>query len=105
MKVPEPRQLPSGNWFVQLRLNGVSVPIVRRKFENVTELPNDRNKLYIVSSLYAQAAEELGRDTSNLLTPHGAVYDERGEQIGCISLACYENEAKDIASTLLGCCA
>lgn len=27
MKVPKPRKLPSGNWFIQLRLDGVSVPI------------------------------------------------------------------------------
>ena len=27
MKVPEPRKLKSGNWFIQLRLAGVSVPI------------------------------------------------------------------------------
>lgn len=27
MKVPEPRKLPSGMWFIQLRLNGVSVPV------------------------------------------------------------------------------
>lgn len=27
MKVPEPRKLPSNTWFIQLRLNGVSVPI------------------------------------------------------------------------------
>lgn len=28
MKVPEPRKLPSGNWFIQLRLNGQSVPVL-----------------------------------------------------------------------------
>ena len=27
MKVPEPRQLPSGNWFIRLRLGGESIPI------------------------------------------------------------------------------
>ena len=27
MKVPEPRKLESGTWFIQLRLNGVSVPV------------------------------------------------------------------------------
>lgn len=27
MKIPEPRKLKSGKWFIQLRLNGVSVPI------------------------------------------------------------------------------
>ena len=27
MKVPEPKKLPSGTWFIQMRLNGVSVPV------------------------------------------------------------------------------
>ena len=27
MKVPEPRKLPSGTWFVQLRLGGESIPV------------------------------------------------------------------------------
>ena len=27
MKVPEPRQLPSGSWFIQLRLGGESIPV------------------------------------------------------------------------------
>lgn len=27
MKVPEPRKLSSGNWFIQMRLGGVSVPV------------------------------------------------------------------------------
>lgn len=27
MKVPEPRKLKSGSWFIQLRLNGVSIPV------------------------------------------------------------------------------
>ena len=27
MKVPEPKRLPSGNWFIRMRLGGVSVPI------------------------------------------------------------------------------
>ena len=27
MKVPTPRQLPSGNWFIRLRLGGESIPI------------------------------------------------------------------------------
>lgn len=29
MKVPEPKKMPSGNWFIQLRLDGVSVPVTR----------------------------------------------------------------------------
>lgn len=30
MKVPEPRKLKSGSYFIQLRLNGVSVPVTAR---------------------------------------------------------------------------
>ena len=30
MKVPEPKRLPSGNWFIQMRLGGVSVPVTAR---------------------------------------------------------------------------
>ena len=30
MKVPEPKRLPSGSWFIQMRLGGVSVPITAR---------------------------------------------------------------------------
>ena len=37
MKVPEPRKLPSGNYFIQLRLNGVSIPITA---ETATECKN-----------------------------------------------------------------
>lgn len=32
MKVPEPRKLKSGNWFVQLRLNGKSIPITAETY-------------------------------------------------------------------------
>ena len=27
MKVPAPRKLPSGSWFIQLRLGGESIPV------------------------------------------------------------------------------
>lgn len=30
MRVPEPRQLPSGSWFIQMRLGGQSVPVTER---------------------------------------------------------------------------
>lgn len=29
MKLPEPRQLPSGNWFIRLRLSGEDIPITK----------------------------------------------------------------------------
>lgn len=71
-----------------MELNGVTVPTVSRSFARVTELP-DNGDIYIVSSVYAQACKELGKDTSNLLTPYGLVVDERGRTIGCTSLVRY----------------
>lgn len=71
-----------------MELNGVTVPTVARNFARVTELPRN-GSLYIVSSIFAQAAKALGYDVSNLLTPHGIVIDESGRTIGCTSLVRY----------------
>ena len=41
MKVPEPKRLPSGNWFIRMRLGGVSVPITapsRKECIRIAEL-------------------------------------------------------------------
>ena len=41
MKVPTPRKLKSGNWFIQLRLNGESIPITAataRECKQIAEL-------------------------------------------------------------------
>ena len=38
MKIPEPRKLPSGNWFIQLRLGGKSTPITAPTAKECTRL-------------------------------------------------------------------
>ncbi len=68
---------------------GEELPSCNRKFTSVTPLPNVEGAMFIVSSLYAQAAEYLGMDTSRLLTPYGDVYTESGHKIGCTSLIQY----------------
>lgn len=37
MKVPQPRKLPSGTWFIQLRLGGESVPVSARTARECTQ--------------------------------------------------------------------
>lgn len=71
-----------------MELNGITVPTVTRSFARVTELPAN-GSMYIVSSVFAQAAKDLGQDVSHLLTPHGIVVDEKGRTIGCTSLVRY----------------
>lgn len=47
MKVPSPRKLPSGNWFIQLRLNGESIPITaktRTECINIAELTKSKHR-------------------------------------------------------------
>ena len=47
MKVPEPRRLPSGNWFIQLRLNGESIPITaatKAECKTIAELTKSKHR-------------------------------------------------------------
>lgn len=71
-----------------MQMNGVSIPTCKRTFASVNDLPGE-NSMYIVSSVYAQAAKELGRDVSNLLTPYGTVINDEGSVIGCTGLIRY----------------
>lgn len=78
MKVPEPRKLESGTWFIQLRLNGVSVPITaptakecKRKAEliksehrNEQRAFNDKGNITL-----SQAVEAYIDNKRNILSP------------------------------------
>lgn len=46
MKVPEPRRLPSGTWFIQLRLNGKSIPISAESPTECTRLAEKKKADY-----------------------------------------------------------
>lgn len=47
MKVPEPRKLPSGNWFIQLRLNGRSIPITSESYAECKQLAQVEKAKYL----------------------------------------------------------
>lgn len=70
-----------------LHIHGVDVPSCERTFSEITELPksDEQDTLYVVSSVYAQAATELGMDTSKLITPYGMV-KANGKIVGCTGL-------------------
>lgn len=47
MKIPEPRRLPSGSWFIQLRLNGESIPITaatKTECKTIAELTKSKHR-------------------------------------------------------------
>jgi len=67
-----------------MEINGIAVPTCKRSFVKVTALPEDG--FCVVSTVYANAAKELGHDTSRLLTPYGNVIDSDGKVIGCTGL-------------------
>ncbi len=68
-----------------MELEDAKIPICRREFVRVTELPGNAD-YYIVSSLYAQASKELNGTDSNLLVPYGTVVDNTGKKLGCVAL-------------------
>ena len=57
-------------------------------YRNVSDLP-DGFDLYVVSGVYVDACQKLGRDTSKLRVSYGAVYDATDSRkvIGCLGLA------------------
>lgn len=69
-----------------MEVNDISIPTCTRRFAKITELPYEEGKMYIVPSLFAQAAKELGRDCSSLLVPYGTVIDGNGRTVGCTGL-------------------
>lgn len=70
-----------------LIVNDCSVPTCTRKFVRITKLPSEEGKLFIVPSLYAQAAKELELEIySKLLVPYGTVVDAAGKTVGCTGL-------------------
>lgn len=77
-------------------VDGVSIPTCERRFISVDKLPDD-DRLYIVSSVYAQAAEELGERIDNLRTPHGSVVDNRGRVVGCVGFVQYRRKEEAVA--------
>ncbi|MBR2583065.1 MAG: site-specific integrase, partial [Oscillospiraceae bacterium] len=56
MKVPTPRQLPSGNWFIRLRLDGQDIPITERTRTDCL------NRARIIKAEYL-AGKEIQRKT------------------------------------------
>lgn len=51
MKVPEPRKLPSGSWFIHLRLGGESIPVTSTSKQTcIKEAQAIKFELYGVTS-------------------------------------------------------
>lgn len=59
MKVPEPRKLPSGQWFIQMRLNGVSVPVTASSDKEC------RDKAGLIKAEYKAGKREI-RSVGNI---------------------------------------
>lgn len=48
MKVPKPRKLKSGTWFIQLRLGGESIPVTARTEKECIKQAEFRKSEYLV---------------------------------------------------------
>lgn len=71
-----------------VEVDGIAIPTCKRSFSTLSDLPQEGD-LYIVSSVFAQAAKDLGEDTSKLLSPYGTVVGTDGKVIGCTGLVRY----------------
>lgn len=60
MKVPEPRKLSSGAWFIQLRLNGVSIPVT------ATTKTECKRQAAMIKAEYRAGKREISRTQTEL---------------------------------------
>ena len=60
MKVPEPRKLPSGTWFLQMKLNGVSVPV------SASTKTECKRIAALIKAEYRAGKRQFGTGKSNL---------------------------------------
>ena len=60
MKVPKPRKLKSGNWFIQLRLNGVSIPVTASSPTACT------NEAQLIKAEYLAGKREINSNNPTL---------------------------------------
>ena len=61
MKLPEPKQLPSGNWFIRLRLGGENIPVTKPTKEEC------KNTARLIKAEY-KAGKRVARCTKTLNT-------------------------------------
>lgn len=64
-----------------LDVDGCKVPYGAQTTASLSKLPADA-EYWIVSNIYAQAAKEMGLDTSHLLIPYEKV-KQNGRVVGC----------------------
>ncbi|GIV35431.1 MAG: hypothetical protein KatS3mg031_2966 [Chitinophagales bacterium] len=65
--------------------DGAEIPIVRKKFSEVSNLPEkEEGTIYVTSSIVAQAAMR-----EDVVSPGDSIRDENGYIIGCKSLCSY----------------
>lgn len=75
MKIPKPRKLKSGTWFLQLRLNGVSIPVTGRTEAECT------NNASLIKAEHKTGKRQISKDKTTvtldkLLTDYIAKYEK-----------------------------
>lgn len=77
MKVPEPRKLPSGSWFIQLRLGGESIPVT-------AETKNEcRDQARLIKAEYLAGKREIKKPDGKTLRQACKEYIQR--RVGRVS--------------------
>ncbi len=81
MKVPKPRKLKSGNWFIQLRLGGESIPITARTERACIVEAQAVKAEYLAGNRAKQAGKMGGKQKSPTLSEAFDSYVERRSNV------------------------
>ena len=96
MKTPEPRKLKSGNYFIQLRLNGVSVPVTAFSEKEC------RRQAQLIKAEYMAGKREIKANTPTLTKAIDNYIERRKNTLSESTIAGYRRIQKNRFKSYMG---
>lgn len=104
MQVPKARKLPSGNWFIQLRLGGESIPVTettQRKCEGLAAAIKAQYKLDKTNNANAKAMRDKASENITLRQAIENYIDSRRNVISPYTVRTYNGYKKNRFQTVI----
>lgn len=98
MKVPKAKKMPSGNWFIQLRLGGESIPITARTEKECTRQAQLVKAEYLTGKRQPAASEKL----PTLSEAIDAYIEARSNVLSPVTIRGYETIKRNRFKGLMG---
>lgn len=102
MKVPEPRKLPSGSWFIQLRLGGESIPVTSTSKQVCIREAQAIKADHLANKRRAKITPKSARRSLTLTEAIDAYIEERSSVLSPLTIRGYRTYQKHRFQAIMG---